>query len=953
MKKRFFLLTILSALLGIGQAWANTAATNKSGSDVTDGKIVISGNHATFTMTAEGHTIEYVGGPTHHYSLGNLNKKGTSSRNCIFTWQAENGCSIKVTKMKFGVRGYTPAAWYTGRMKAKFNGNEKSVGNIGTSLTFFDESKAEGFDNGSVLQIWVTESDYDFWIGEISITYTITPIDAPSVVEPATETVIVSLPDNRNYVDLTNAFAFANAVPSDFALEYDKSGGVIEGTNFYATEAGEYTVKARVAAKENCHEASAWSSDALTITVNRLDQTLSWVDEVAINTNMIVDAEQKIAAVSTSGRAVTYTSSNTDVMTVDAEGNLKAVAVGEAVITASRAQDDQYNAAEPITKTFKVRLKDTPFFLPVDFASADSCAVPVNEEAAIELSYVSDGLDGDFTATPADGNVISVSRDGNRLNILPLKVGKTTLTLSQKENSDLYGLTKTYTINVIQIVNTIKVNGELSYSTSINPSKSIAIVLSSNNTDLEPATIVAEQIEGENIAVLTDGVVYANYREGTATWKVTQAESENYFKAETTFTITVAKAAEDDTKILYIYESEANDDGWKCSEFGEHSWGYEGVADRVYFEAKKNSIWGRTITAQQLVDGTWITAESAVGGSLERNNFKPFNKELDAKATSIQFVASDDGDIRVRNVKVGVKGHILVDKLAFEAFPGEAKDGQLTVRYGIKNGGDLQIVCDNDKFTLDSYSIADVDGKVGSVNIPIHFAAQEVECDEVANIIIYNGVYNTAITVTAKVRKITPVITLENVALTYGEAPKDIEATVDQDVTILYEVTEGTDVVEYKDGQLIALKAGNAKVRAYTEGTTKFNDSEKIVDVTVAKAAPEIKSNPTAETIKLGQKLSESQLQGGEASVEGTFSWEDSSIEPESVGTQKYNVVFTPTDTENYETVTVEVEILVEDKATGYEELQTGVKAVKVIRNGQVLILREGKIYNLSGQVVE
>ena len=87
--------------------------------------------------------------------------------------------------------------------------------------------------------------------------------------------------------------------------------------------------------------------------------------------------------------------------------------------------------------------------------------------------------------------------------------------------------------------------------------------------------------------------------------------------------------------------------------------------------------------------------------------------------------------------------------------------------------------------------------------------------------------------------------------------------------------------------------------------------------------------------------------------MDGTFTWEDSSIEPTSVGTQKYNVVFTPTDTENYETVTVEVEIVVEDKATGYEELQTGVKAVKVIRNGQVLILREGKIYNLSGQVVE
>ena len=127
------------------------------------------------------------------------------------------------------------------------------------------------------------------------------------------------------------------------------------------------------------------------------------------------------------------------------------------------------------------------------------------------------------------------------------------------------------------------------------------------------------------------------------------------------------------------------------------------------------------------------------------------------------------------------------------------------------------------------------------------------------------------------------------------------------------------------------------------------NDSTVTLSANVVKKTPVIESAPQATDIKKGQKLSDSDLYGGEASVPGTFAWEDSSIVPDSVKTYTYNVIFTPNDTENYNTVVIEVEVKVTDQETSVDNTASEVKATKILRNGQVFILRDGKVYNLNG----
>jgi hypothetical protein len=82
--------------------------------------------------------------------------------------------------------------------------------------------------------------------------------------------------------------------------------------------------------------------------------------------------------------------------------------------------------------------------------------------------------------------------------------------------------------------------------------------------------------------------------------------------------------------------------------------------------------------------------------------------------------------------------------------------------------------------------------------------------------------------------------------------------------------------------------------------------------VVVNKVTPTILTPPTSSTIVYGQTLSSSGLNGGEASVQGTFTWTSPSTAP-AVGTSSQSVTFTPNDVANYETVTTLVSVAVID----------------------------------------
>ena len=80
----------------------------------------------------------------------------------------------------------------------------------------------------------------------------------------------------------------------------------------------------------------------------------------------------------------------------------------------------------------------------------------------------------------------------------------------------------------------------------------------------------------------------------------------------------------------------------------------------------------------------------------------------------------------------------------------------------------------------------------------------------------------------------------------------------------------------------------------------------------------------------------------------GIFTWTSTQTEAKE-GDETYEVTFTPDDT-NYAAAPATVRVKVSPKTpTAVINLEDGKTSVKILRDGQVLILRDGKVYNLNG----
>lgn len=101
------------------------------------------------------------------------------------------------------------------------------------------------------------------------------------------------------------------------------------------------------------------------------------------------------------------------------------------------------------------------------------------------------------------------------------------------------------------------------------------------------------------------------------------------------------------------------------------------------------------------------------------------------------------------------------------------------------------------------------------------------------------------------------------------------------------------------------------------------------VSFVVAKGIPSIITPPVAATLAPGQSLSAANLAGGIASVPGSFAFGSPTIVPPA-GASQQSVVFAPTDSANYETVTLTVPVTAH-YGSGFEGLtKTGYAASNV-----------------------
>ena len=109
------------------------------------------------------------------------------------------------------------------------------------------------------------------------------------------------------------------------------------------------------------------------------------------------------------------------------------------------------------------------------------------------------------------------------------------------------------------------------------------------------------------------------------------------------------------------------------------------------------------------------------------------------------------------------------------------------------------------------------------------------------------------------------------------------------------------------------------------DDTNNYSTATRTITVIVTKATPVIAEKPTAGALTYGQELSDSTLTGGKAAyqtadgteITGAFVWKNSSSKPTVADSQKtgYDVVFTPSDKDNYNAVDTKLTLTVNKAA--------------------------------------
>lgn len=183
-----------------------------------------------------------------------------------------------------------------------------------------------------------------------------------------------------------------------------------------------------------------------------------------------------------------------------------------------------------------------------------------------------------------------------------------------------------------------------------------------------------------------------------------------------------------------------------------------------------------------------------------------------------------------------------------------------------------------------------------------------------------NGQVTANLILTAKWTLNAPTVELsaDKNNVTYGEKiTLTAEATHAASVTYAYEWYKGGEKLDGKADSTLTIENVNdsgsytVKVTASDGTLTSAQTASSAVSVSIGKANP-VTTWPTASPITYGDSLSESDLTGGVA-VPGTFAWEDGDVNPAS-GSHAYTVIFTPTDTANYNSVKAQVTVSVAKK---------------------------------------
>ena len=766
----------------------------------------------------------------------------------------------------------------------------------------------------------------------------------------------ISLGDASSYVN--DALNLSSCITSSLgtgAVTYqivsDNSGDVeITGDSFTAHKEGTYTIKATKAQDDQYYEAST----TFAVTVSKKNQALTFT-ATSFDKNVVQGTTVAGAATATasSGLSVTYSSGNDAVLTVNENGDVTGVTPNndDVTVTASQAGNDEYNPCS-IERVFHViEKKETSFTTTL---TGDNSTIHVGDQHTITVKDEGDG----FTYTSSDTEVLTIAKEESVITLTAVKVGTSTVTLTQPETPTHAAVTKSYVITVEKVANTLGVT-PAAYTASVDGTITVNVD-GQNNTETPIEAVITDQKlssdvnNGENVITYADGVItavnagtakitfsqaatdmYGGYTSSTyeitvskisnpitvtlnggsstsiklkygatATLSYTSAHTETEFSVNRTSgsytslsgdVITAGNAAgtdiyeivQDETykyekgyaqfsvrvnntdeEEMYIVNEETEYSGWELTTL--HSYSLDGhPGDILYFEAKKYSTGFNTgFYAEYSLDGgqTWQKEWYSISVG---NDWRSYAVPLPDGVTNVRFQLYTGSTMNkyIRNVKVSRKTYVRAtsDKTDLgTVYTDGTATATVAVSYSTTNGGNISVSSNNSRFAVSTEQITTTNNSDGTVNLTVTYTPDpnQLGSDE-ATVTIQDLFYSAEVKLTATAAKHDNTLALIGAQkVKVDDIIYNVYTEKNSDAEIISAISpEGVITYDAEANSIKAVGAGEATLTLTQNANDTHLGTTKSVKVTVSKYDQTItwdnELSGDALTLRLGDVLSD------------------------------------------------------------------------------------------------
>ena len=594
------------------------------------------------------------------------------------------------------------------------------------------------------------------------------------------------------------------------------------------------------------------------------------------------------------------------------------------------------------------------------------------------------------TYSSSDESIVAITNDG--ASFKAVAAGTAVITATQAGNNTEWNevsATKTVVVTEKQIQYiqwTDNLNRLLVGGAPVNLTAYVQIVNaeSGERTDAPERDQYLTYISGDDNVVTVSGNVLTIVGEGTTTLTATVSGDDNYEEATATMSVRVRTASAGCEDVLV----DANLTGGEVEFFQYNTNKIEktyaisrsnGVPNKLSFD-HKGGRWGLNyggnIEVRESTDGgnTWssvLWSQEPTAGTYNNSG----EIQLSRNATHVKFTRPNGGtgyhyikDVVITPAQYleSAQTAIAVDK----SIIGDKIERELVINYS--NVKAELVVSHNDikNVSVQEQYLGNECGAFGSATLHITIVPTAVGTlldtirvkDEVSGMAV-------AVPVEVKTQRNTQTIVWDN-------APDSIlttdEVTLAASAQTAVSFSSSDETVAYVGAanKLVIVKAGEVTITATAAQDEKYEEATLSKTITIALATPTIIAAPTlsVESIGYGEALTNDMLKGGEASVEGVFTWniaEDADYRP---GTHEVPVLFTPEDTNWYATAETTVSVLVTKMAqtitwndvleglsvkdTVYLTASAETKVTYSVDNEAIAVVEDNKLYFLAGGTV-